>query len=54
MIIASLWCDRYLLHQIRNSWSPDWGEDGAIRIKYGVNTCGLATEGGSYTDVYNI
>jgi KDEL-tailed cysteine endopeptidase len=40
--------------KIRNSWSPDWGEEGAIRIKYGVNTCGLATEGGSYTDVYNI
>lgn len=40
--------------KIRNSWSPSWGEDGAIRIKYGVNTCGLATEGGSYTDVFNI
>jgi cathepsin F len=40
--------------KIRNSWSPEWGEDGSIRIKYGVNTCGLATEGGSYTDVFNI
>jgi C1A family cysteine protease len=40
--------------KIRNSWSPEWGEEGSIRIKYGVNTCGLATEGGSYTDVYNI
>lgn len=40
--------------KIRNSWSPDWGEEGFIRIAYGANTCGLATEGGSYTDVYNI
>jgi hypothetical protein len=40
--------------QIRNSWSPEWGEEGSIRIKYGANTCGLVTEGGSYTDVYNI
>ena len=52
-----LYYDFYLMLfviQIRNSWSPDWGEEGSIRIKYGVNTCGLATEGGSYTDVYNI
>lgn len=40
--------------KIRNSWSPEWGEFGAIRIAYGANTCGLCTEGGSYTDVYNI
>ena len=31
-----------------------WGEDGFIRVKYGQNTCGLATEGGSYTTVFNI
>lgn len=40
--------------KIRNSWSPSWGEDGAIRVSYGANTCGLCTEGGSYTDVFNI
>jgi C1A family cysteine protease len=40
--------------KIRNSWSPEWGEEGSIRIKYGANTCGLVTEGGSYTDVFNI
>ena len=40
--------------KIRNSWSAEWGEEGMIRIAYGSNTCGLATEGGSYTDVYNI
>jgi hypothetical protein len=40
--------------KIRNSWSPDWGEDGYIRIAYGSNTCGLATEGGSHATVFNI
>mmetsp|Transcript_25421 Transcript_25421/g.37481 ORF Transcript_25421/g.37481 Transcript_25421/m.37481 type:complete len:347 (+) Transcript_25421:65-1105(+) len=40
--------------KIRNSWSADWGEEGNIRITYGSNTCGLATEGGSYTSVFNI
>ena len=40
--------------KIRNSWSADWGEQGNIRIAYGSNTCGLATEGGSYTTVFNI
>jgi cathepsin F/cysteine peptidase B len=40
--------------KIRNSWSPEWGEEGSIRIAYGANTCGLCTEGGSYTDVFNI
>lgn len=39
--------------KIRNSWSAGWGEAGNIRIKYGVNTCGLATEGGSYVSVFN-
>ena len=43
-----------LILQIRNSWSADWGEEGNIRITYGSNTCGLATEGGSYTSVFNI
>ena len=40
--------------KIRNSWSPSWGEEGFIRVQYGTNTCGLVTEGGSYTTVYNI
>lgn len=40
--------------KIRNSWSADWGEEGNIRVSYGSNTCGLATEGGSYTTVFNI
>ena len=40
--------------KIRNSWSPSWGEDGFIRVQYGANTCGLVTEGGSYTTVFNI
>jgi len=40
--------------KIRNSWSASWGEAGYIRVSYGKNTCGLATEGGSYTTVFNI
>jgi cysteine peptidase B len=40
--------------KIRNSWSASWGEQGMIRIGYGTNTCGLATEGGSHTTVFNI
>ncbi len=42
------------LYQIRNSWSADWGEEGNIRVAYGKNTCGLATEGGSHVTVFNI
>jgi len=29
---------------VRNSWGADWGEKGFIRLEYGTNTCGLATE----------
>jgi C1A family cysteine protease len=30
---------------VRNSWTEDWGEDGGmIFLKYGDNTCGVATE----------
>jgi len=29
---------------VRNSWGPDWGESGFIRLQYGQNTCGVATE----------
>jgi len=29
---------------VRNSWGPRWGEKGFIRLQYGQNTCGLATE----------
>lgn len=27
---------------VRNSWSEDWGEEGYIRLKRGVNACGMA------------
>jgi len=40
--------------KIRNSWAASWGEQGTIRVAYGKNTCGLATEGGSHTTVFNI
>merc|ERR1719397_1803289 len=26
---------------VKNSWGTDWGENGYIRIKMGVNSCGL-------------
>ena len=26
---------------IRNSWGPEWGEDGYIRIEMGQNTCNM-------------
>jgi len=29
---------------VRNSWGPDWGEKGYIRLQFGKDTCGLATE----------
>jgi len=27
---------------LRNSWGPDWGETGEIRVPMGVNACGMA------------
>jgi len=29
---------------VRNSWSTGWGENGYIRLEYGVNACGLTNE----------
>lgn len=29
---------------LRNSWDTTWGEDGYMRVEYGTNTCGVATE----------
>ena len=26
---------------VRNTWGSDWGENGYVRLKYGVNTCGM-------------
>jgi len=30
--------------QVRNSWGTTWGESGYIRLQFGQDTCGLATE----------
>jgi len=27
---------------VRNSWGPQWGESGYIRLAYGSNTCGVS------------
>ena len=29
---------------VRNSWGPEWGEGGYIRIYRGEDTCGIATD----------
>jgi len=28
---------------IRNMWGADWGENGFIRVQFGLNTCGLTS-----------
>jgi cathepsin F len=32
---------------VRNSWGTGWGENGYIRLEYGVNACGLTNEASS-------
>ena len=36
---------------IRNSWGPNWGKDGYMRIKRGVNQCGIVEVSPSYPTV---
>jgi len=35
--------------KIRNSWGLNFGENGFLRIEYGANACGLASQPGLYT-----
>jgi cathepsin F/cysteine peptidase B len=35
--------------KVRNSWGPDWGEDGHILLAYGANTCEIASDA-TYVD----
>jgi len=36
--------------KVRNSWGPDWGESGYIRLAYGQNTCNISNDP-TYTTV---
>jgi C1A family cysteine protease len=36
--------------KVRNSWGKSWGESGFIRLEYGKNTCGLASQGSTHVD----
>jgi C1A family cysteine protease len=39
-IVLVGWDDSKQAWHLRNSWSPDWGEDGYMWIKYGANSVG--------------
>uniref|UniRef100_A0A6P7GFN2 Cathepsin L-like proteinase n=1 Tax=Diabrotica virgifera virgifera TaxID=50390 RepID=A0A6P7GFN2_DIAVI len=38
-VTAVGYTDEYII--IKNSWGPDWGEDGYIRLARGLNMCGI-------------
>merc|ERR1712072_684526 len=39
--------------KVRNSWGPNWGENGFIRLAYGQDTCGV-TYDVTYTSVAKV
>lgn len=40
--------------KVRNTWSSSWGESGFIRLKYGQNTCAIASDPASYVHVKKV
>ena len=29
---------------VRNSWGPEWGEQGFVYVEYGANVCGITDQ----------
>lgn len=40
--------------KVRNQWGTGWGESGYIRLSYGANTCGIASDNAFYAAVARV